>query len=204
MPIDFQANDIYNLIATFQRTEDVLPYRQSKSGAKVEDNALYSDGKKENTNPVLRLEYDILNKHGFGLKRGFYEIRPDSEYTYLMFIQAGQIKAKIPVISYELISKYGNDYEWPDKKKKHFWEKSVPNSNPVSLSEENTVVSPKRIEPVLTDRERKKRYKKYKKGIDPLEHIHSVVKMEYDKEISGYVIIWEKYNTRVTGLLKLD
>ena len=204
MPIDMS----YDYIASFQRLEDVLPYRQMKSGAKVEDNTIYTDKIPANSNPVLRLEYDILNKDGFGLKRGFYEIRPDSGYAYLMFIQAGQIKAKIPVISHELISKYGNDYEWPDSKK-HFWEKGFfgnnkPNSNPVRLSEENDIVSPKKYTPALTDREKKRRDKKYKKGIDPIEHIHSSVKMEYDKEISSYIIIWEKYNTRITGHLKLE
>lgn len=204
MPIDFQADNIYNYIAFFQRIEDVLPYKQSKSGAKDGDNSIYADGSKENTNPVLRLEYDILNKDGYGLKRGFYEIRPDADFTYLMFIQAGQIKAKIPVISQELISTYGSDYEWPDKKKKHFWEKSAQNSNPVRLSEENDIVSPKKAEPVLTDKERKRRERKYKKGIDPIEHIHSSAEMKYDKELKSYIIIWEKYNTRVTGQLKLE
>ncbi len=190
----------YDYIAVFQRLEDVLPYRQMKSGAKDGDSTIYSDNAPANTNPVLRLEYDILNKDGFGLKRGFYEIRPDSDYTYLMFIQAGQIKAKIPVISQELISKYGNDYEWQDKKKK----KDSPNSIPTRLSNSNNIVSPKGITPILTDKEKKKRDKKYKKGIDPIEHIHSSVKIEYDKEISSYIIIWEKYNTRITGQLKLE
>ena len=200
MPIDFEADNIYNYIATFQRLEDILPYKQYSSGAKTEDNTIYSDKSPANTNPVLLLEYDILNNDGFGLKRGFYEIRPDSDYTYLMFIQAGDIKAKIPVISHELISKYGNDYEWQDKKSK----KDAPNSNPVRLSDTNNIVSPKKITPVLTDKEKKKRDRKYKKGIDPVEHIHSTVKMEYDKEISSYIINKEKYNTRITGQLKLD
>lgn len=199
MPLDMS----YDYIASFQRLEDVLPYRQMKSGAKVEDNAIYSDNSRINTNPILRLEYDILNKDGYGLKRGFYEIRPDDDYTYLMFIQAGQIKAKIPVISHELISKYGNDYEWHDKKK-HFWDKGTISSSPARLSETNSIVSPKGVTPVLTDKEKKKRERKYKKGIDPIEHIHSTVKMEYDKEISSYIIIWEKYNTKVTGQLKLE
>jgi len=196
MPVDIS----YDYIAFFQKLEDVLPYKQMKSGAKAEDNAIYSDNSQINTNPILRLEYDILNKDGYGLRRGFYEIRPDSEYTYLMFIQAGKVKAKIPVISTELISKYGNDYEWQDKKKK----KDAPNSNPVRLSDSNNIVSPKKITPILTDREKKKRERKYKKGIDPIEHIHSTVKMEYDKELSSYIVIWEKYNTRIVGQLKTE
>lgn len=204
MPIDFQADNIYDYIAGFQRIEDILPYKQSKSGAKDGDKSIYSDNMKENTNPILRLEADILNKDGYGLKRGFYEIRPDADYVYLMFIQAGQIKAKIPVISLGLISKYGNSYEWQDKKNKHFFGKKSLNSNSIRLSDSNDIVSSKKAELLLTDKEKKKREKKYKKGIDPIEHIHSTVEMKYDKEIKSYIVIWEKYNTRVIGQLKLE
>ncbi len=189
----------YDYIALYKTIDEVLPYKQYTSGAKAEDNTLYLN-KKVNTNPVLRLEYDILNKDGYGLKKGFYEIRPDMDYTYLMFIQAGKIKAKIPVIKNERISNYGNDYEWPDKKRR---DKNSLNSNPARLTEENTVVSPDKITPKLTDREKRRRERKYKKGIDPIEYIHSKVWMEYDSEIQSYIVIWEKYNTKVTGILKL-
>lgn len=195
MPVDIS----YDYIALYKTIDEVLPYKQYTSGAKAEDNTLYSN-KKVNTNPVLRLEYDILNKDGYGLKKGFYEIRPDMNYTYLMFIQAGKIKAKIPVIKNERISNYGNDYEWPDKKKR---DKNSLNSNPSRLTEENTVVSPDKITPKFTDKEKRKRARKYKKGIDPAEYIHSKVWMEYDSEIQCYIVIWEKYNTKVTGVLKL-
>lgn len=195
MPVDIS----YDYIALYKTIDEMLPYKQYNSGARVEDNSLYQN-KKVNTNPVLRLEYDILNKDGFGLKRGFYVIRPDSDYTYLMFIQSGKIKAKIPVIKNERISEYGNDYEWPDKKKRG---KNSPNSNPARITEENTVVSPEKIIPKLTDKEKRRRERQFKKGIDPIEYIHSTVNMEYDKEIQSYVVIWEKYNTRIIGVLKI-
>lgn len=194
MPIDLS----YDYIAAFQKLEDILPYKQYNSGAKVEHNSVYSN-KIENTNPVLCLEYDILNYDGFGIKRGFYEIRPNSEYTFLMFIQAGKIKAKIPVVSHSLISEYGSDYEWGDKKKK----KNSKNDTPVRLMNSNDIVSPQRIVPKLTDKQKKKREKQFKKGIDPIEYIHSDVRIEYDEKTSNYIIIWEKYNTRVIGVLKL-
>lgn len=194
MPIDLS----YDYIADFRTIDEVLPYKQYKSGAKVPENSIYTYDK-ENTNPVLRLEYDILNNDGFGIKRGFYEIRPDNDYTYLMFIQSGQVKAKIPVIKTEPISKYGSDYEWADKKKKD----PASSSNPSRLEDKNTVVLPEKITLPLTEKQKKKRKKDFKKGIDPLEHIHSEVLMKYDEELSSYIIIWEKYNTRVIGLLKL-
>jgi len=195
MPIDIS----YDYIALYKSIDEVLPYKQYNSGARTGDNTLYSN-KKENTNPILRLEYDILNKDGYGLKRGFYEIRPDSDYTYLMFIQSGTVKAKIPVIKNERISDYGNDYEWPDKKKRG---KNAPISNPNRLIEKNTVVLPERITPKLTDKEKRKRARKFKKGIDPIEYIHSEVRMEFDNETQAYIVVWEKYNTRVIGILKM-
>ena len=67
MPVDIS----YDYIALYKTIDEMLPYKQYNSGARVEDNSLYQN-KKVNTNPVLRLEYDILNKDGFGLKRGFY------------------------------------------------------------------------------------------------------------------------------------
>jgi len=187
-------------ISFFQTREDVIPYKQYSSGAKVEDGSIYNDNAPENTNPVLLLEFDILNNDGFGLKRGYYEIRPDSDFTYLMFIQSGKIMAKTPVIKRELISKYGSDYEWADNKKKS---KNTPNSTVSRLSDTNDIVSPRKIQPVLTDKEKKKRKNKYKKGIDPYEYIHSTVRLEFDKELNSYLIIWEKYNTRVFSILKV-
>ncbi len=195
MPVDIS----YDYIALYKTIDEVLPYKQYNSGAKAGDSALYLN-KKVNTNPILRLEYDILNKEGFGLKKGFYEIRPDMDYNYLMFIQSGKIKAKIPVIKNERISDYGNDYEWPDKKKKG---KNHPNSNGQRITEENTVVSPEKFTPKFSEKEKKKRERKYKKGIDPAEYIHSETRLEYDTKTQSYIVIWEKYNTRVTGVLKM-
>lgn len=203
MPADIP----YDYIASFRTIDEVLPYRQYTSGAKVEDNVIYKN-KNENTNPVLRLEYDILNKEGFGIKRGFYEIRPNSDFTVLMFIQSGKVKAKIPVISKELISKHGNSYEWEDNRQGFFDKiingKKQPSTAIGRLTEENTIVSPKRIMPELTEKEKKKRKNRFKKGIDPIEYIHSKAEMKYDEELKNYIIIWEKYNTRVIGVIKTE
>lgn len=203
MPVDIS----YDYIALYKTIDEVLPYKQYTSGAKAEDNTLYSN-KKVNTNPVLRLEYDILNKEGFGIKRGFYEIRPNSDFTVLMFIQSGKVKAKIPVISKELISKHGNSYEWEDNRQGFFDKiingKKQPSTAIGRLTEENTIVSPKRIMPELTEKEKKKRKNRFKKGIDPIEYIHSKAEMKYDEELKNYIIIWEKYNTRVIGVIKTE
>lgn len=188
----------HNLIAAWRSIEDVIPYAQYKAGSKDNDKPVYQDPKDSSSNPVLALEFDILNEHGFGLKRGFYEIAVDSEYSYLMFVQAGVIKAKIPVIKQEVINEYGSNFEWPDDKNK-----STPNDPSSNLTEGVMVSSKKIYTKKYTDKELKKRKEKYKKGLDPSTYFHSKVYMEYDKELSLYKIIWEKYNTRIIGVLKI-
>ena len=94
----------------------------------------------------MRLEYDILNKDGFGLKRGFYEIRPDSDYTYLMFIQSGKIKAKIPVIKMKEFQNMAMIMNGLIRKKP---EKTLQIQILQRITEENTVVSPEKNYPQI-------------------------------------------------------
>ena len=54
MPVDIS----YDYIALYKTIDEMLPYKQYNSGARVEDNSLYQN-KKVNTNTDLRLEYDI-------------------------------------------------------------------------------------------------------------------------------------------------
>lgn len=187
-----------NLIAAWRTLDEILPYSQYQSGAKDEDNPAYKNPLPSTSNPILALEFDILNKDGFGLKRGYYEIGTDSEYSYLMFIQSGVIKAKIPVIKQEVIEKAGSDFEWHDDKGKN-----APISSSKKIDDEITVASRKIYKPPYTDKELKKRKKKYKKGADPMTYFHSKVYMEYDMELDIYKIIWEKYNTRLIGFIKI-
>ena len=188
----------HNLIAAWRSIEDVVPNPQYKSGAKEGDKPVYQDDIEASSNPTLTLEFDILNKWGFGLKRGFYEIMADPEFSYLMFVQSNEIKAKIPIIKREVINEYGTDYEWGDEK-----DKSMPNSASRSLDYGVMIASKKTYKPIYTDKELKRRKKKYQKGKDPSTYFHSTVKMEYDKELEAYKIIWEKYNTRLIGIMKI-
>ena len=70
------------------------------------------------------------------------------------------------------------------------------------MENEITVASRKIYRQSFTDKELKKREKKYKKGEDPLTYFHSNVYMEYDNENNLYKIFWEKYNTRLIGVIK--
>lgn len=188
----------YNLISMWRSIDEVIPYSQNKSGAKDGDKPVYKNPLPSSSNPVLALEFDILNEDGFGLKRGYYEIAVNEEYTCLMFIQANKIKAKIPIIKQELINEYGTDYEWPDEKDKKT--PTAENNNPAN---EISLASKKIYQKIYTEKELKKRKEKYKKGMDPNFYFHSKVYLEYDKENDLYKVIWEKYNTRFIGIMKV-
>lgn len=194
MSIDFN----YDLIAAWYTIDEVIPYPQYNSGARDKNQPVYAYPTPSTSNPILALEFDIVNEYGFGLKRGYYEIATDENYSCLMFVQSGVIKAKIPVIINELINSYGSDFEWHDDK-----DEATPNSASKDLTEGMMVASKGTYTKTYTAKEMKKRWKKYKKGMDPSSYFHSAVIMEYDNELGAYKIIWEKYNTRLVGVIKL-
>ena len=185
-------------IAHYQTIDEVLPYKQYKAGTKDKDKPVYQNPLESSSNPVLTLEFDILNKDGFGLKRGYYEIATNSEFTFLMFVQQGKIKAKIPVIKHELINEYGSDFEWGDDT-----DKETPNNASKDLTTGVMVSSKKIMTKIYSEKELKRRQKKYKKGMDPSLYFHAKTYIEYDKELNLYKVVWEKYNTRLTAVMKI-
>lgn len=186
-----------DLIAEYRTLDEVLPYKQYQSGARDEQKPVYQDKNFSSSNPILALEFDIVNNDGYGIKKGFYEIAVDSDYSYMMFVQSGRTVAKIPIIKQEIIDEYGGNFEWDSDNDKNVNSASKP------VDKEITVNSKLKYEKKLSERERKKRQKKYKKGEDPLKHFHSSVKLEYESELDLYKIIWEKYNTRLIGIIKI-
>lgn len=185
-------------IAHYQTINEVLPYKQYKAGTKDKDKPVYQNPLESSSNPVLTLEFDILNKDGFGLKRGYYEIATNPEFTFLMFVQQGKIKAKIPVIKHELINEYGSDFEWGDDT-----DKETPNNASKDLTTGVMVSSKKIMTKIYSEKELKRRQKKYKKGMDPSLYFHAKTYIEYDKELNLYKVVWEKYNTRLTAVMKI-
>ena len=185
-------------IAHYQTIDEVLPYKQYKAGTKDKDKPVYQNPLESSSNPVLTLEFDILNKDGFGLKRGYYEIATNPEFTFLMFVQQGKIKAKIPVIKHELINEYGSDFEWGDDT-----DKESPNNASKDLTTGIMVSSKKIMTKIYSEKELKRRQKKYKKGMDPSLYFHAKTYIEYDKELNLYKVVWEKYNTRLTAVMKI-
>ena len=65
------------------------------------------------------------------------------------------------------------------------------------------VSSKKIMTKIYSEKELKRRQKKYKKGMDPSLYFHAKTYIEYDKELNLYKVVWEKYNTRLTAVMKI-
>jgi hypothetical protein len=92
-------------VAYFYTEEDIFPYKRYKSGTLEGQEGIYSAPTLTNPFPLLILENDIINSQGYGLKKGFYEIRPDETLDFLLIYEAKMLKAKVPVLSVEQINK---------------------------------------------------------------------------------------------------
>lgn len=61
--------------------------------------------------PVLRLPFDIHDGKGDTLPHGMYMIALDSAKKYLLFIQSGMLKARVPVADYSDKPDEDTDFE---------------------------------------------------------------------------------------------
>lgn len=50
--------------------------------------------------PILRMPYNIYDKEGDVLEHGMYMLMLDANRKYLMFVQSGMVKARVPVLKY--------------------------------------------------------------------------------------------------------
>ena len=147
-------------------------------------NEIYYSGEKEETSlidkyssrkelPVLILEDDIINKDGYGLKKGFYNVVPDEYKDFLLIYQSGQLKAKVPVINITAIS-----------------------------SSDTKQQKPKKMSQRAYKRYQEKEYRKYLKGINPNEFEYREVEIEYLQEKNAWLIIYKTNNMELSGMIK--
>lgn len=87
-----------NLIS-YYTPEEIMPYPQTRSGAKDDDKAIYRFSNKSDDNPILMLEEDLIAKNGTGLKKGFYQVILSDDFSFFLLYQSNELKAKIPVVS---------------------------------------------------------------------------------------------------------
>ena len=147
---------------------------------------VYTSGKKEETNlnnkyapfsiknaPVLTLKDDIINKDGYGLKRGFYSVLPDKYLDFLCLYQAGELKAKVPVVKMEV------------------FETNNPKQEKI-----------KKMSAKKYAREQEKKKRKYMNGENPDEIQWSEVEIYRLSEKNSWIIIYNSNNIQLSGVIK--
>ena len=158
--------------------DQLHPYKGTLSGEKEHQKPSYNYGPPSTKYPILTLENDIVDKNGMGLKKGFYEIRIDENKQFLLFVQSGKLKAKIPVIFYKSL-----------KKEKQMTQ---------NLTDKKTL---KKIKKEAKKAQREAY--KYRKGELPKEVIFNDVKINYDKKNACWVVIWEADESRAIGCFRI-
>lgn len=185
--LEFQKRRIMFLLAYDTPTnaygpaiDQLRPYKGTLSGEKEHQKPSYNYGPPSTKYPILALEDDIIGQDGRGLKKGFYEVRIDSENKFLLFVQSGNLKAKIPVIFYETSEK---------KEEK---------------PQEGKILDKKIAKQMRKEAKKaKKEAYKYRKGENPKNIVFSSVKMTYDEKNSCWVINWELDSSRAIGCFRI-
>ncbi len=158
--------------------DKLSPYRGTLSGERENQKPSYNYGPPSTKFPILALEDDIINSDGYGLKRGFYEVRIDDNNEFLLFVQSGKLKAKIPVVLYENNKK--------DKKDKY-----------KNLSAKE---AQKQYRKELKQKEKER--KKYIKGENPKDIVFSNVKLTYDTKNDCWLVFWELEEQKAIGCFR--
>ena len=158
--------------------DQLAPYKGTLSGEKEYQKPSYNYGPPSTKYPILALEDNIVDENGKGLKKGFYEVRIDDNKEFLLFVQSGKIKAKIPVILYESLKKQSRQQ--------------------VPLTEKQMAKKIKKENKKL----QKEKYK-YRKGELPKDVVFNNVKITYDEKNACWVIIWEIEDSKAIGCFRI-
>lgn len=162
-----------NLIAYEYYKNQYVPNEVYVSGEKEETNIINKYSPSKSTAPVLVLEEDIINAQGYGLKRGFYSVKPDKYLDFLYIYQSDKLKAKVPVVSMEV---YETNHPKQQKIKK---------------------MSAKKFA-----REQEREYRKYLKGENPAEVEWSEVNIYKTDEQNSWLIVYNANNIQLCGVIK--
>lgn len=148
-------------------------------------NEVYTSGKKDETSlinkysgdllpsTVLALEDDIINSDGYGLKKGFYNVKPDKYLDFLLIYQTGKLKAKIPVSEVKYFESINAKAQKPKKMSYRRYQK-----------------------------EKQKEYRKYLKGENPEEINWTSAEIHYIDEQNAYILIYNSNNLEIAGVIK--
>ena len=162
-----------NLIAYEYFKDQYVPKEVYTSGKKEETNLINKYSPSTQNAPILTLEEDIVNKDGYGLKKGFYSVTPDEYLDFLCIYQSGQLKAKIPVIDMQV------------------FETNNPKQQKI-----------KKMSARKLAKEQEKKYRKYMNGINPEEIDWKEVAIYKLAENNSWIIVYNANNIQLSGAIK--
>ena len=162
-----------NLIVYEYFKNQYVPKEVYVSGEKEETKLIDKYTSNQDGAPIMTLEEDIVNDKGFGLKRGFYAVKPDKYLDFLLLYQAGKLKAKIPVISMEI-------YETINPKQEKV----------------------KKMSAKKYAREKEKEYRKYMNGLNPDDVEWNEANIYKLKEKNSWIIIYNSNIIQLSGVIK--
>ncbi len=141
------------------------------SGARDENTDKYAFGK--NKYAVLVLEEDIINSEGYGLKKGFYNVKTDEYMDFLIIFQSGKIKAKIPITETKVLEAI----------------------EPVQFK-------PKKMSQRKYLKEKQKEYRKYLNGENPENIEIKTAQIQRLDEENSYILIYNTGNLEISGIIR--
>ena len=141
------------------------------SGARDENTDKYAFGK--NNYAVLVLEEDIINSEGYGLKKGFYNVKTDEYMDFLIIFQSGKIKAKIPITETKVLEAI----------------------EPVQFK-------PKKMSQRKYLKEKQKEYRKYLNGENPENIKIKTAQIHRLDEENSYILIYNTGNLEISGIIR--
>lgn len=162
-----------NLIAYEYFKNQFVPNEVYTSGQKDETKLIDKYSIKKEAAPVLTLEEDIVNPEGYGLKKGFYSVRPDKYLDFLLLYQSGKLKAKIPVVEMEIQETINPKQEKVEK---------------ISIRKYK--------------KQQEKEYRKYLNGENPSDVEWSEVNIYKLKESNSWVIVYNSKIIQLFGVIK--
>ncbi len=162
-------------LISYYSADELIPYPKYTSGER-DDKSIYKYSEPEKTYPVLTVEQDIQLNDGRGIKQGFYQVLLSEDCDFLLVVESGAIKAKIPVVSIE-------------------------QRKPMPITKQK--VERKLIKPPEGKEWKAPQKLKNNKGVDSDDFIYRKAEIYFDTGTNSYVLIYERGNTKAVGVIKL-
>ncbi|MBQ8848144.1 MAG: hypothetical protein IJ003_04290 [Candidatus Gastranaerophilales bacterium] len=162
-----------NLIAYEFYKNQYVPKEIYYSGEKEETKLLDKYNKEPREGTILVIENDIVNEEGYGLKKGFYNVKPDKYLDFLLIYQSYKLKAKVPIIKTQIHESIDARTE---KVEKMSYKKYL--------------------------KEKEKEYRKYLKGENPKDIEWTEAQIYYIPQNNSYLLIYNSNILELHGIIK--